>query len=164
MSARTYHVVVTREGTSWLADVPAVTGTHTWAKNLPGLDRAVREAIALAEDLPEGVEGSLRLEYEYNIGDPELNDLTARLRAERARISREEHDLAVHTAAAAERLVTAAALSVRDAAKLLAVSPQRISQVSPKERPVRGSTRGGGRTVKDGTRGAASSPGSRARA
>jgi hypothetical protein len=59
-----YEVIVTREGDAWLADGPAVAGTHTWAKNLPGLDRNVREAIALAEDLPEGAEDGLDLAYQ----------------------------------------------------------------------------------------------------
>ncbi len=60
---RTYHVVVTREGESWLADVPDVAGAHTWAKNQLSLDRNVREAIALAEDLPDGAEDGLVLDY-----------------------------------------------------------------------------------------------------
>jgi hypothetical protein len=132
VSEQTYHVVVTRENDAWLADVPGLPGTHTWAKNLPGLDRSIREAIALIEDLPDGAEADLRLDYEYNIGDPELNELTAGLRAERERIQREEHELAERTAIAAGRLVTGASMSVRDAATLLAVSPQRISQVAPR--------------------------------
>ncbi|HET8682421.1 MAG TPA: hypothetical protein VFM54_11180 [Micromonosporaceae bacterium] len=131
MSEHTYRVVVTREGQAWLADVPDLPGTHTWAKNLPGLDRSVREVIALAEDLPDGAEPDLRLVYDYDIGDPELNTATAYLRAERERIQREERQLAERTAAVAARL-TERSLSVRDAAALLAVSPQRISQVAPR--------------------------------
>lgn len=61
-----YRVVVNREDGRWLADVPDVPGTHTWAKNLVGLDASVREAIALAEDLPEGAEPELELSYEYH--------------------------------------------------------------------------------------------------
>jgi hypothetical protein len=30
--AMKYHIVVTRDGDGWLADVPALPGTHTWAK------------------------------------------------------------------------------------------------------------------------------------
>jgi hypothetical protein len=127
-------VRVTREDGAWQADVPGLRGTHTWARNLPALDRSVREVIALVKDLPEGAESALQLDYEYNIGDPALTALTAKLRAERERIQREERDLARETAAAASRLVADASLSVRDAATLLAVSPQRISQVAPRER------------------------------
>jgi DNA-directed RNA polymerase specialized sigma24 family protein len=127
---KTYRVVVTREGDSWLADVPDVGGTHTWAKNLPALDRHVREAIALAEDLPEGAEEGLPLAYEYSIGDPELDKLTAELRVERERVQRAERELAERTAQAAA-LLSARGLPMRDAAALLRVSYQRIAQVAP---------------------------------
>jgi hypothetical protein len=138
VSERTYRVVVTREGDAWLADVPDLPGTHTWAKNLPGLDRSVREVIALVEDLPGGAETGLSLSYTYDIGDPELNAVTAHLRAERERIQREERQLAEQTAAVAAKL-TERSMSVRDAAALLAVSPQRISQVAP--RPTKNKTK-----------------------
>jgi hypothetical protein len=123
--------VVTRDGDAWLADVPDLPGTHTWARNLPGLDRSVREVIALVEDLPDGAEPDLSLAYTYDIGDPELNTVTAHLRTERERIQREERQLAEQTAAVAAQL-TERSMSVRDAATLLAVSPQRISQVAPR--------------------------------
>jgi predicted RNase H-like HicB family nuclease len=65
-----YHVVVTRDGDGWMADVPAVQGTHTWAKTLRALDRNVREVIGLVEDLPRSAEASLDLDVEYRTGDP----------------------------------------------------------------------------------------------
>jgi hypothetical protein len=126
-----YEVIVTREGDAWMADVPAVSGTHTWAKNLPGLDRNVREAIALAEDLPEGAEDGLDLSYDYRTGDPDLDAATAAVRAERARLGQAEHALSQRTAQLADRIVHQQGLSVRDAAILLRISPQRISQVAP---------------------------------
>ena len=125
----TYRVTVTREGQSWLADVPGLAGTHTWARNLPALDRAVREAIALTEGLPEGAEPGLEVEYTYRTGDA---DLDAEVRAERARIAAAERALVIRTQALAEQIVTHRGLSVRDAAELLKVSPQRISQVVPR--------------------------------
>ena len=85
-----------------------------------------------ADDLPDGAETGLHLAYEYNIGDPELNALTTQLRADRARIDQEERELAERTAVVAARLVQGEALPVRDAAALLSVSPQRISQVAPR--------------------------------
>ena len=137
MTEPTYRVMVTREGDAWLADIPDLPGTHTWAKNLPGLDRSIREVIALVENLPNGAEPGLSLVYSYDIGDPELNAVTARLRAERARIQRAERQLAEQTAAVAAQL-TQRSMSVRDTAVLLAVSPQRISQVAP--RPAKNKT------------------------
>ena len=131
MSRQIYKVKVTREGGSWLADVPALDGVHTWARSLPKLNQAIREAIALAEDLPDNAEAGLHLEFEYAIGDPELEAATTQLRADRERVQREERELAARTAEAARRLVTQHAMSVRDAATLLNVSMQRVSQVAP---------------------------------
>ena len=128
----TYRVTVTREGQSWLADVPGLAGTHTWARNLPALDRAVREAIALTEGLPEGAEPGLEVEYTYRTGDADLDAEAAEVRAERARIAAAERALVIRTQALAEQIVTHRGLSVRDAAELLKVSPQRISQVVPR--------------------------------
>lgn len=54
----TYGVHVTREGHQWLAEVPGLEGTQTYAPNLTALDRYVREIIVLAEDLPAAVRGA----------------------------------------------------------------------------------------------------------
>jgi hypothetical protein len=35
MGASSSRTIRFREGQSWLADVPALAGTHTWARNLP---------------------------------------------------------------------------------------------------------------------------------
>lgn len=51
-----YRVVVTHEQGWWLADVPELAGTHTAVESRDELEPAVREAIALALDLPEGPE------------------------------------------------------------------------------------------------------------
>ncbi|BCJ65119.1 type II toxin-antitoxin system HicB family antitoxin [Polymorphospora rubra] len=67
--SRAYRVIVTREDDAWLADVPDLPGTQTFARNLPSLDANVREAIALTEDLPEGAEVDLAISYEYRTGD-----------------------------------------------------------------------------------------------
>lgn len=128
-----YRVVVNREDGRWLADVPDVPGTHTWAKNLVGLDASVREAIALAEDLPEGVEPELELSYEYHTGDDDLDDATAQLRRERERMEAELARITQRTAELARDMVET--YSVRDAATLLGISPQRISQIAARRSP-----------------------------
>lgn len=132
-----YHVTVTREEQSWLADVPEIAGTHTWARNLPTLDKSVREAIALAENLPDDAEPALVIEYTYRTGDPDLDDEAADVRAERDRITAAERALVARTQELARRIVTQRGLSVRDAAELLHVSPQRISQLVPRRRAQR---------------------------
>lgn len=135
MSGTVYRVVVTREGVNWLAEVPQLEGARTFAKSLEGLDHEVREVIALVEDLADGAEPGLQLAYEYRTGDADLDDATARLRADRDRLRAAEQDLAARTEDVARRLRPA--WSVRDAAVLLGVSPQRISQIAPDARPVR---------------------------
>jgi predicted RNase H-like HicB family nuclease len=79
--AMKYHVVVTRDGDGWMADVPALPGTHTWAKTLRALDRNVREVIGMVEDLPRSAEAALDLEMDYHTGDPVLDERAGRLRA-----------------------------------------------------------------------------------
>jgi hypothetical protein len=126
-----YKVIVTREEDAWLADVPALTGTHTWAKNLPTLDRNVREAIALAEDLPEGAEESLRLTWTYLTGDPTLDAEAAEVRAARIELAERETRVAIRTIALIQDL-SARGYSVRDTARLVGVAPQRVSQIAPR--------------------------------
>jgi predicted RNase H-like HicB family nuclease len=131
MSDHAYRVVVTREDSHWLADVPELQGAHTYARSLPTLDQAVREVIVLAADLPDEAMPELILDYDYHTGDPEL-DITA---LEVRRLRQQAGELAAtataRTGQAAAKLV-AGGLSVRDAATLLGVSPQRVSQLTAK--------------------------------
>jgi DNA-binding NarL/FixJ family response regulator len=129
VSERGYGVVVTREDGHWLADVPALQGAHTYARSLPALDRAVREVIVLATDLPDEAMPGLVLDYSYDTGDPDL-DATA-LEVRRLRRQADELAAAVtaRTGEVAAQLV-ARGLSVRDVAELLGISPQRVSQLT----------------------------------
>ena len=131
MSEGGYGVVVTREDGHWLADVPELAGAHTYARSLPALDRAVREVIVLAVDLPDEAMPGLVLEYRYDTGDPDL-DATA-LEVRRLRRQADELAAAVtaRTGEVAAQLV-ARGLSVRDVAALLGISPQRVSQLTAK--------------------------------
>jgi predicted RNase H-like HicB family nuclease len=129
MNTKTYRVVVSREGDIWLADVPDLPGTHTYAKTLGSLDANVREVIALVEDLPDGAEAELRLDYDVHTGDADLDAATARLRAERERLRAAERELTLKTEALARQM--RGRWSVRDCASLLGVSMQRISQIAP---------------------------------
>ena len=45
-----YHVVVTRDGDGWIADVPALRGTHTWARR-PELERHAAEVASETREL-----------------------------------------------------------------------------------------------------------------
>jgi predicted RNase H-like HicB family nuclease len=123
----TYHIVVTRDGDGWMADVPALPGTHTWAKTLRALDRNVREVIGMVEDLPRSAEAALDLEMDYRTGDSLLDERAGRLRARRREQERAATEIANDTSELLRRF--AAQLSVGDAAVLLGVSKGRISQL-----------------------------------
>src|SRR6266851_2000299 len=125
--AMNYRVVVTRDGDGWMADVPALPGTHTWAKTLRALDRNVREVIGMVEDLPRSAEAALDLEMEYHTGDPVLDERAGRLRARRREQERAAAEIASDTSELLRRF--AVQLSVGDAAVLLGVSKGRISQL-----------------------------------
>ena len=109
-----------------MADVPALPGTHTWAKTLRALDRNVREVIGMVEDLPRSAEAALDLEMDYHTGDPVL-DGRGRLRARRREQERAAAEIASDTSELLRRF--AAQLSVGDAAVLPGVSKGRISQL-----------------------------------
>jgi predicted RNase H-like HicB family nuclease len=129
VSEQIYRVVVTREDSYWLADVPELQGSHTYARSLPGLDRAVREVIVLAVDLPDEAMPDLLLDYHYRTGDPELDTTALEVR----RLRREADELAAAAAARTGQVaaqLVARGLSVRDVASLLGISPQRVSQLT----------------------------------
>ncbi len=78
--SQSYRVVVTRgvDG-SWLADVPALTGAHTFAHTRQELDRSVREVVVLAAGLPDSAMPDLDLVWEFDGGrfpDPFPTDTT----------------------------------------------------------------------------------------
>ena len=131
VSRRAFRVVVTREDGQWLADMPDLPGAHTYARSLPSLDQAVREVVVLAADLPDEAMPELVLDYDYHTGDPELDATALEVR----RLRRQADDLAAtataRTSQVAAQLV-ARGLSVRDAAALLGISPQRVSQLTAK--------------------------------
>ena len=124
----TYHVVVTRDGDGWMADVPALPGTHTWAKTLRALDSSIREVIGMVDDLPRSAEASLELDIEYRTGDPGLDTRTRRLRAKRKEVERDAAEIASSTRELAGQLT--GQLPVSDTAILLGVSKGRITQLT----------------------------------
>jgi predicted RNase H-like HicB family nuclease len=125
----TYRVHVTREDGQWLADVPELEGTHTYAASLTALDRHVREAIVLGADLPDEAMADLDLDYSYDLAD-QLIVQANELRAEREELTRRELQLKQATERLA-MLLTRRGYSARDAGPLLGISHQRISQIRP---------------------------------
>jgi hypothetical protein len=126
VAVSSYRVVVTREDGAWLADVPDLQGAHTFARNLPALDRYVREVIALAADLEDAAD--VTLEWEIHTGDDSVDKELGQLRAERDRLDARRKDVEAQTASYA-RALAARGFSVRDTGALLGVSPQRAQQL-----------------------------------
>jgi predicted RNase H-like HicB family nuclease len=128
MTEQRYRVVVSHDDTYWVADVPELPGAHTQARNLVRLDDAIREVIALVEDLPEGAESDLDLEYEYEGLDDVASAaaVVGRIRSELDRTQARLSDLTTDLV----RLLVDRDWSVRDIAPLLHISPGRVSQLS----------------------------------
>jgi predicted RNA binding protein YcfA (HicA-like mRNA interferase family)/predicted RNase H-like HicB family nuclease len=120
-----YKVVVTREGGSWLADVPAVPGAHTFARSLTGLAKSVREVIILMADLDDHAKPELT--FTYQVSDEVVQEAVA-VGRERRQARELEEALMAHTSAAVARLAREG-YSVRDAAALLDLTPGRVSQL-----------------------------------
>lgn len=126
-----YRVVVTREGEHWLADVPELEGAHTFARTLTGLDRAVREVVVLAADLPDEAIETVELEWDIHTGDPELDAAAAAARRARAEKDEAERRAAKATERALHRLeATRQGMSRRDLGLLLGLSHQRVQQIA----------------------------------
>jgi hypothetical protein len=89
---RNYLVVATREDDHWLAHIPGLQGAHTYARSLPALDRAVREVIVLAADLPDEALPELVIDYDYHTGEPDVDTAAAEVR----RLRRQADKLAAH--------------------------------------------------------------------
>lgn len=127
-----YRVVVSRDGAGWLADVPSLAGAHTQAGNLLRLNEAIREVIALVEDLPDGAESSLVLDFEYE-GLDEMVATAADVGRRRADLDVVHAELVDETMVMARRMVSRG-WSVRDVAHLLRISPGRVSQIRAQAR------------------------------
>jgi predicted RNase H-like HicB family nuclease len=127
---KSYHVVVTREGNDWLAAVPELPGAHTDARSLRTLDGYVREVITLLEDLPDGAEAELTLDYEFHTGDETVDALVAEARKARHHAEAEQRRASELTVRALAQLAEhSPALSRRDTAALLDISHQRVQQL-----------------------------------
>ena len=124
----TYRVEVTREGKSWLADVPGLPGAHTYAGNLVALDNYIREVIGLVEDLPEGAEADLSIEWDFSAVDNPLVSEAAELATQRRAVEDDRARIAARSRELAQAMV-ADDWSVRDIAGALGVSPGRVSQL-----------------------------------
>jgi predicted RNase H-like HicB family nuclease len=122
--ASCYDVIITSEGGSWLADVPAVPGADTFARSLTSLAKSIREVIILIAELDD--QAKPELTFTYQVSDEVVPAVA--VGRERRQARELEKALMAHTSAAVVRLAREC-YSVRDAAALLALTPGRVSQL-----------------------------------
>ncbi|QGX08819.1 hypothetical protein EEW87_17595 (plasmid) [Janibacter melonis] len=118
---------VTRSGGWWAIEVPEVRGVFTQAKRLDQVAEIVADAVAVMKDVdPASVEVTI---------EPALSENTRVDISEAQRLSKAA-EAAMSKASAQMRRAVAGALAegltVRDVGILLDLSPQRVSQLSPK--------------------------------
>ncbi|TXJ05352.1 MAG: type II toxin-antitoxin system HicB family antitoxin [Aeromicrobium sp.] len=121
-----YTVLITREGDAWLADVPEVAGAHTHARSIDVLLKSIREVIVLMDDLPDDARIDFSLEFDLN---DELVERAFRLGQARAELTAREALMAEQTSVIVSELV-GRGFTVRDAARLLDMTPGRVSQIA----------------------------------
>jgi len=86
-----------------------------------------REAIAAVLDLDED---TIDVELHVNIGDPALDQAVEAARRLRAQLEQLQQDSADQMDATVELLRSRANLPMRDVAKLLGISHQRVGQIA----------------------------------
>jgi predicted RNase H-like HicB family nuclease len=121
----TYEARAVRDGKWWVVTVPTVPGAFSQVRRLDQVEDAITEAITF-------VAGVSADQVEVQVDVDLAGDLLAQVRAARAAVAGAEaaqRDAAERSRAAARRLV-AAGLSGYDAARVMGVSPQRISQLT----------------------------------
>jgi predicted RNase H-like HicB family nuclease len=119
-------VRITREGQSWLADVPTVPGAATFAGNLIALELAVREVLSLLLDIED--ESVFEFEFEFsNVGEEML--AAVELGKRREELEREQKEIMTASARFIQEL-SKEGYSVRDLSGILHMSPGRVSQIA----------------------------------
>jgi predicted RNase H-like HicB family nuclease len=119
-------VRITREGQSWLAEVPTVPGAATFAGNLIALELAVREVLSLLLDVED--DSFFEFEFEFsNVGEEML--AAVELGKRREELEREQKEILTASARFIQEL-SKEGYSVRDLSGILHMSPGRVSQIA----------------------------------
>jgi DNA-directed RNA polymerase specialized sigma24 family protein len=123
---RTYRAAARRSGQWGAVTVPELRGVFTQARRLDQAAEMAREAVALYLDVGPG---NVHIVVEPVLPD-RAADSVAKLQRARLQAQRASDELAAAQAAAVRELVGVERLSNRDAAAVLGISHQRISQLS----------------------------------
>jgi predicted RNase H-like HicB family nuclease len=139
VAAVSNRVVIERDETGpWLARVRPVPGCHTHGRPLDQVRRRIQEALEL------WVDDARRAELQFEIRLPiAIKRELHRARTTRDRSARAQSEASEAVSRAARDLTQKAGLSLRDAAELLELSPQRVQQVLSVRPPGTGRPAGG---------------------
>jgi predicted RNase H-like HicB family nuclease len=127
MTAKTFTARCTRAGGWWAISVPAADGLWTQAKRLDQIEAMAREAIGAVLDLDDD---QIEVRVEVDLDDPALDETVENVRHLRAEAERLRHEASQQMAEAVHLLRDKADLPMRDVAKLLGVSHQRVGQIA----------------------------------
>jgi predicted RNase H-like HicB family nuclease len=116
-----YTVECVRSGDWWAITVPELRGVFSQARRLDQVEPMAREAIALMLDVDVD---SFHVEVK-----PKVPDEVVRARQARSALREAEQSAEEATRHAATELLRQG-YTVRDAGKLLGISPQRVSQIT----------------------------------
>jgi predicted RNase H-like HicB family nuclease len=126
--ATTYRVELDRDETGWwVATVPSVPGAHTQGRSIEQAMNRVREALGLWIEDANEAELVPNVHLPFEVRRRVDRALVARQRAERA-----DQEASHATIDAIAVLSERHAMSVRDVAALLELSPARVGQLKPK--------------------------------
>lgn len=124
VAMKRYTATCRRVDNWWAISVPELKGVHTQARRLDQVEDMARDAIALMLDVsPNTIEVDVK---------PELPDEVAKARRAREEL-REAEEAANAATEKAARWLVKHGYTVRDAGKLLELSPQRVSQIATRK-------------------------------
>jgi predicted RNase H-like HicB family nuclease len=118
-----YTAACRRSGNWWAISIPELKGVHSQAKRLDQVEQMARDAIAVFLDVARD---SFDIDVQPEVPDEVATALAARIAA----VAAERR--ATQATIDAVATLLGRGLTVRDAGRLLHLSPQRISQLAPK--------------------------------
>jgi predicted RNase H-like HicB family nuclease len=126
--ATTYHVELQRDQTGWwVATLPKVPGAHTQGRSIEQAMKRIREALGLWIEDANEAELVPNIHLAASVRRRVDRALVARRRAQRM-----DEEASRATLDAIANLTDHEAMSVRDVAALLELSPARVGQLRPR--------------------------------